>query len=247
MTAGTIFEKTRIPLPTWFAAIWYITGQKYGASALGLKNILGLGSYETAWTMLHKLRRAMVRPDRDRLAGPVEVDETYVGGTEAGAHGRHTERKAIVVIGVEVHEPKGFGRVRLRTVPDLSAPSLTDFVRGAVQPGSVVLTDGWRGYNDLVRHGYTRQTVVLSATGDPAHVAMPAVHRVASLLKRWLLGTHQGAVRNDHLDEYLNEYTFRFNRRTSRSRGLLFYRLLEYAVVTKPTPYQAIIAARGER
>jgi transposase-like protein len=225
--------------------MWYVTGQKYGASALSLKRILGLGSYETAWTMLHKLRRAMVRPGRDRLVGTVEVDETYVGGEERGVRGRETATKAIVAIALELHEPKGFGRVRLQRIPDVSRNSLNAFVCSAVQPGSVVRTDGWSGYNELARHGYLQQRVVLSATGDPAHVAMPGVHRIASLVKRWMLGTHQGAIRRAHLDDYLDEFTFRFNRRTSRSRGLLFYRLIETAVVTDPTPYGAIVQDRA--
>lgn len=233
-----------MPLTNWFTAIWYMTGQKYGASALSLKRILGLGSYETAWTLLHKLRRAMVRPGRDRLAGIVEVDETYVGGEEKGVRGRETETKAIVAIALEIHDPKGFGRVRLQQIPDVSSTSLTSFVCSTVQPEAVVRTDGWSGYNDLSSHGYQHQRVVLSATGDPAHVAMPGVHRVASLVKRWLLGTHQGAIRRKHLDDYLDEFTFRFNRRTSRSRGLLFYRLLETAMVTAPIPYQDIVRDR---
>jgi len=232
-------------LTTWFTAIWYVTGQKYGASALSLKRILGLGSYETGWTMLHKLRRAMVRPGRDQLAGTVEVDETYVGGEERGVRGRETETKAIVAIALEIHEPKGFGWVRMRKIPDVCGNSLTAFVCSTVRPGSVVRTDGWSGYNELANHGYQRQRVVLSATGDPAHVAMPGVHRVASLVKRWLLGTHQGAIRQEHLDDYLDEFTFRFNRRTSRSRGLLFYRLLETAVITDPITYQAIAGGRA--
>jgi transposase-like protein len=242
VTAGTVFQGTRTPLPSWFAAVWYVTGQKYGASALSLKRILGLGSYETAWTMLHKLRRAMVRPGRERLKGTVEVDETYVGGEEQGVRGRQTLRKAIVAIAVEVHAPKGFGRLRMQRIPDVSSVSLTGFVLGAVQPGTVVRTDGWKGYNDLAQAGYIRNRTVLAATGDPAHVAMPAVHRVASLLKRWLLGTHQGAVKPEHLDDYLDEFTFRFNRRTSRSRGLLFYRLLQNAVHVNPVPYSSIVA-----
>lgn len=244
VTAGTIFDKTRTPLRTWFAAVWYVTNQKYGTSALGLQRVLGLGSYQTAWTMLHKLRRAMVRPGRDRLAGDVEVDETYVGGHEQGVRGRETRRKAIVAIAVELAAPRGFGRARLRRVPDVSAESLVGFVAEAVEPGSVVHTDGWRSYNALPEQGYTRKTTVLSASGDPAHVSMPAVHRVASLLKRWLLGTHQGAVRPEQLDYYLDEFTFRFNRRTSRSRGMLFYRLLEQAVVTDPAPYDVIARRR---
>jgi len=241
LTAGTIFEGTRKPLRLWFQAMWYVTSQKFGASALRLQRVLGLGSYQTAWSWLHKMRRAMVRPGRDRLRGPVEVDETYVGGEEKGVRGRQTHKKALVVIAVEVHSPKGFGRVRMQRVPNASAASLNPFIRDAVEPGSTVHTDGWRGYNDLPRQGYRREKTVLSDSGDPAHVAMPAVHQVSSLLKRWLLGTHQGAVSNRHLDYYLDEYTFRFNRRSSRSRGLLFYRLTQQAVQIAPVPYKQLV------
>jgi len=238
--AGTIFDKTRTPLTAWFAAAWYVTNQKHGVSALGLKGVLGLGSYQTAWTIMHKLRRAMVRPGRDRLSGDVEADETYVGGPEPGLRGRQTRKKAIVAIAVEIPQPRGFGRARLRRIPDVSGQSLLSFVRDAVEPGSVIHTDGWRGYNGLPEAGYTRKKTVLSDSGDPAHVSMPAVHRVASLLKRWLLGTHQGSVGPEQLDYYLDEFTFRFNRRNSRSRGMLFYRLLEQAVVTDPATYGVI-------
>jgi len=240
-TAGTIFEGTRKPLRLWFQAMWYVTSQKFGGSALGLKRVLGLGSYQTAWSWLHKMRRAMVRPGRERLSGYVEVDETYVGGEEEGVYGRQTHKKAIVVIAVEVHFPKGFGRVRMQRIPDASAASLTPFVRDAVEPGSTVHTDGWKGYDSLPKHGYTHERTVLSDSGDPAHVSMPAVHRVSSLLKRWLLGTHQGAVSNRHLDYYLDEYTFRFNRRTSKARGLLFYRLIQQAVQVAPVPYNQLV------
>ena len=243
--AGTIFEGTRKPLRTWFQAMWYVTSQKFGGSALGLKRELGLGSYQTAWSWLHKMRRAMVRPGRERLVGRVEVDESYVGGVEGGVRGRQTQKKAIVAIAVEVHSPKGFGRIRMRRVPDLSSYSLTGFVCDAVQPGSVVLTDGWKGYNDVSQHGYSHERIVLSATGDPAHVALPGVHRIASLLKRWLLGTHQGAASGKHLEYYLDEFTFRFNRRSSRARGLLFYRLLQQAVQVGPVTYAQIVSANG--
>jgi transposase-like protein/predicted RNA-binding Zn-ribbon protein involved in translation (DUF1610 family) len=238
--AGTVFEKTRTPLPTWFAAAWYLTNQKQGASALGLQRVLGLGSYQTAWAMLHKLRRAMVRPDRDRLSGEVEVDETYVGGVEPGVSGRQTVTKAIVVIAVELHEPRGFGRIRLRQIPDVTSRSLVSFVRDVVAPGSGVHTDGWGSYLTLPKHGYRHHRTVLSASGDPAHVSMPAVHRVAALLKRWLLGTYQGSVAPEHLDAYLDEFTFRFNRRTARQRGLLFHRLMEQAVATAPAPSRSL-------
>jgi len=238
VTAGTVFDRSRIPLTEWFAAAWYITNQKHGVSALGLQRLLGLGSYQTAWTMLQKLRTAMVRPGRDRLHGPVEVDEAYVGGIEQGVRGRGTESKFIVAIAVEVLSPKGFGRIRLGRVDDVSGPSLVPFVSAAVEPGTEVHTDGWKGYNGLSGQGYRHHAINVSASGDPAHVSMPAVHRVASLLKRWLLGTHQGSVTAEYLDAYLNEFVFRFNRRHSRRRGLLFLRLMEHAVVTAPTRYR---------
>ena len=204
--------------------------------------MLGLGSYQTAWAMLHRYRQAMVRPGRERLQGEVEVDETYVGGEEEGTHGRETTKKAIVAVACEVREPRGFGRVRLQSVPDVSAAALVPFVCDVVEPGARVLTDGWPSYGQIASHGYAHERTVVTASGDPAHVSMPAVHRVSSLLKRWLLGTHQGAVAPEHLDAYLNEFTFRFNRRASRRRGLLFYRLLEQAVVTGPTAYRELIA-----
>lgn len=244
ITAGTIFQDTRNPLRTWFLAMWFVTSQKHGASALGLKRVLGLASYQTAWTWLHKLRRAMVRPGREQLSGLVEVDETYVGGEEEGVSGRETYKKAVVVIAVEILAPKGFGRVRMRRVPDCSAASLTGFVRDVVVLGACVHTDGWPAYHSLAKLGYERKITVRSASNDPAHVLMPGVHRIASLLKRLLLGTHQGAVGIQHLDYYLDEYTFRFNRRTSASRGLLFYRLLEQAVRTAPTPYRSLIGGK---
>lgn len=244
--AGTIFHGTRKPLRLWFQAIWYVTSQKFGGNALGLKRVLGLGSYQTAWSWLHKMRRAMVRPGRDKLAGIVEVDETIVGGEDRGGkRGRGAERKSIVVIALEIHEPIGYGRVRMKRVSDFSSSSLIPFVRGVVKLGSEIRTDSWGGYNDLERLGYIHNKVNLSATGDPAHVLMPGVHRISSLLKRWLLGTHQGAVSGKHLDYYLDEYTFQFNRRTSKARGMLFYRLLQQAVATRPLSYNKIVHGNG--
>jgi transposase-like protein len=215
-----------------------MTNQKHGVSALGLQRLLGLGSYQTAWTVLQKLRTAMVRPGRDRLHGSVEVDETYVGGIEQGVRGRGVETKFIVVIAIEVLSPKGFGRVRMQRVDDVSGASLIPFVSAAVESGSEAHTDGWKGYNGLSKQGYRHRVTNISNSGDPAHVSMPGVHRVAALLKRWLLGTHQGSVTAAHLDAYLNEFAFRFNRRHSRRRGLLFLRLLQNAVVTQPTRYR---------
>lgn len=242
LTAGTLFEGTRKPLRLWFQAMWYITSQKFGGNALGLQRILGLGSYQTAWSWLHKMRRAMVCPGRDRLNGNIEVDETYLGGvSRGGKRGRGTEKKSIVVIAVEMLSPKGFGRIRMRRTPDVSGESLIPFINDTIEPGAVVITDGWKGYNDLPNHGYTRKEINISDSGDPAHIAMPGVHRIAALSKRWLLGIHQGAVSEKHLDYYLDEYVFRFNRRKSKARGLLFYRLLQQAVKTGSTTYNQLI------
>jgi len=239
VTAGTILAGTRTPLVSWFAAVWYVVNQKQGVSALGLQRVLGLGSYQTAWAWLHKLRRAMVRPGRDALEGIVEIDETLIGGVKPGKRGRGADGKALVAIAAEVHE-SGPGRVRMRRIANASADTLTEFVLDNVARGAEVHTDGWGGYNDIGRYRFQHFVTNVSASGDPAHVAMPEVHRVASLLKRWLLGTHQGAVSHDQLDYYLDEFTFRFNRRRSRRRGLLFYRLLEGAVATDPHPYRAL-------
>jgi transposase-like protein len=249
VTAGTVFDKTRTPLRTWLAAAWYLTNQKYGVSALGLQRVLGLGSYQTSWAMLHRFRRAMVRPGRERLTGKVEVDESYVGMRDSsklltGAKLKSHTARSVVAIAVEMQEPKGFGRIRLRRVPVDSERYLLPFVRDAVEPGTKVHTDGSAAYRSLSEHGYVHQRSVHLGSDGPAHVSMPGVHRLASLLKRWLLGTHQGAVQPSQLDYYLDEFTFRFNRRTSRSRGLLFYRLLEQAVLTQPVIYQRIVARR---
>jgi len=206
VTAGTIFDKTRTPLVEWFAAAWWVTSQKYGLSAKGLESALGLGSYQTAWMMLHRFRVAMARPGRERLSGRVEVDETYVGGDEPGVRGRQTATKSILAIAVEVKEPKGFGRVRLAHLDDVCAQSLVPFVCEMVMPGASVMTDGWAAYAGVSGHGYAHEKTILSASDDPAHVSMPGVHRVASLLKRWLLGTHQGSVSPQHLDAYLQEF-----------------------------------------
>ena len=240
ITAGTLFHKTRKPLRTWFLAIWFVTSQKHGASALGLKRVLGLGSYNTAWEWLHNLRRAMVRPGREQLNGCVEVDETYVGGMGVQKRGRGAERKAIVAIAAEVRG-RGPGRIRMDVIPDVSAESLHKFVQRNINIGSEVRTDGWRGYNGLSNKGYQHKVINIAESGDPAHVVMPRVHRVASLFNRVWLGTHQGAIRSAHLVYYLDEFTFRFNRRNAKARGLLFYRLMEQAVDCAPIPRKAII------
>lgn len=240
VTAGTIFQDIRTPLPTWFRAMWWVTSQKTGVSALSLQRVLGLRSYKTAWAWLHKLRRAMVRPGRDRLTGWVEVDEAYVGGVHPGRRGRQTETKALVAVAVEI-EGKRLGRIRLRRSLDASGASLTGFVQEVIEPRSHVHTDGWPGYEPLRRLGYRHRVTYLQGQAKAPSQLMPHVHQVVSLLKRWLLGTHHGAVTHEHLDYYLDEFTFRFNRRRSRSRGKLFYRLVQQAVAVQPAPYESLV------
>lgn len=237
VTAGTIFQDSHLPLTIWFRAMWQITSQKNGISALGLQRVLGLGSYKTAWAMLHKLRRAMVRPGREQLAGVVEVDEAYWGGEETGTRGRKTELKTRIIVAAE-EDGNGIGRIRLRTIPNVSKASLHSFIRQSIAPGSVVRTDGWHAYMGL--DGYVHDRQVQMHQPEEEHL-LPRAHRVISLLKRWLLGTHQGAVGQEHLDDYLNEFTFRFNRRTSKSRGKLFYRLAQQAVHTEPVPFPTLV------
>jgi transposase-like protein len=214
--------------------------QKNGASALGLQRVLGLRSYKTAWSWLHKFRRAMVRPGRDRLTGRVEVDETLLGGLEEGVRGRQTESKVLVAVAAQ-ENGAGIGRVRMRSIPDASARSLMAFVQDSIEPAATVHTDGWLGYEPLQKHGCRDEVTFLRGRAESASELLPRVHRVVSLLKRWLLGTHQGGVSSQHLDSYLDEFTFRFNRRHSRSRGKLFYRLVQQAVAIAPAPYKSLV------
>lgn len=248
VTAATIFDKTRTPLRVWFAAAWYLTSQKQGVSALGLQRVLGLNSYQTAWAMLHRFRRAMVRPDRDLLAGTVEVDESYLAlrremgdkPKRRGAKSHDRSHLVAVAVAIEVKHPKGFGRIRLRRIRGATMDELLPFVREQIAPGSKVRTDGSAIYAPLRDYGFKHDRRALLGSNTPAHRPLPGVHRVSALLKRWLLGTHHGAVDPRHVDYYLDEFAFRFNRRTSRSRGLLFYRLMQQSVIAAPVTYANI-------
>jgi transposase-like protein/ribosomal protein L37AE/L43A len=237
--AGTIFQDTRKQLALWFRAIWYITVQKNGTSALSLQKVLGLGSYETAWTWLQKLRRAMVRQGRDKLQGIIEVDEAFIGAPgKGGKRGRGAENKVLVAIAVEINDNK-IGRIRMKVIDDASSESLHEFIDAAIDKGSKIITDGWRGYNGLIKKGYLQETKLRK--NENAETLLPHVHTVISLLKRWLLGTLQGSCSKEHIAYYFDEYTFRFNRCKSKSRGMLFYRLLQNAVQLSPVPYKSII------
>jgi transposase-like protein len=251
VTAGTIFDRTRTPLTVWFTACWLFATQKDGISALALQRSLEIGSYQTAWAMLGRLRSVLVRPGRDRLSGTVEADETYIGGEEAGlAGGRARGKKVLTGIAVEVSEPKGIGRCRVQILADGSAESLHPFVTAAIVPGARIITDGSMGYAGLGKLGYAherRSQRAARAGGEDPGKLLPAVHRVASLAKRWLLSTHQGSVDEAHLQSYLDEFVFRFNRRRSRSRGLVFYRVLELAAGHDPVRYRDIITGTRPR
>lgn len=246
VTAGTIFHGSRKPLRLWFRAIWQITSQKYGANALGLMRVLGLGSYHTAWEWLHRLRRAMVRPGRETLRGVVEVDEIFVGGERSGKRGRGAAGKVLVVIAVEdtAVEPggKGIGRVRMSRIADASSENLLKFISDNIEKGSTIRTDCWAGYSGVGASGYKHEKVL--GYGTVGEDSLPLVHRIAALVKRWLLGTYQGAPKPQYLDYYLDEYTFRFNRRKSASRGKLFYRLIEQAVAVPPVTGRQILDTR---
>ena len=234
ITSGTIFHGTRKPLLLWFHIIWWVVAQKTGASAYNLADLMGFGSYETAWAWLHKLRRAMVRPGRDNLSGVVEVDETYIGGMEVdrGNTGRGAVTKTLVVVAAEC-KGKQIGRVRFRCISDASGPNLLKFIEDNIEPGSTVITDGWTGYRKLSQNvQYIHEIKVISGSGQQAHELLPHVHMIDSLVKRWINGTHQGKISPKHLPYYLDEFAFRFNRKMSTYRGKLFYRLIQQAVTT---------------
>lgn len=239
LIAGTIMQGSRKPLLMWFRAMWWVCTQKTGISAAGLKRILGLKSTQTAWAWLHKLRRAMIRAGRERLSGRVQVDDAFIGGEEPGVKGRQSFKKARIAVAVEMKETgRGLGRIRIQHIPDFSASSLIDFVRQNVELGSVIETDGWKGYNPIEKMGFQR--IILRISDSPEN-PLPHVNRVIALLKRWLLGTHQGRVSIKHLQHYLDEFVFRHNRRKSKDIGLLFQRILKQSSETGPITYREIV------
>jgi transposase-like protein len=240
VTAGTVLHKTHTPLHLWFWAAYLMTTATPGISALQLGRQLGIERYETAWMMLHKLRRAMVNPERSQLSEAVEVDECFVGGHEEGLRGgRARGEKALVVVAVEIRG-EGSGRVRMQVIEDASAATLRPFVQATVAPGARVRTDGWQGYRGLDKLGYDhdrRSQRAAKAIGEDPGELLPRVHRVISNLKSWLRGTHRG-VSGEHLPAYLDEYVFRFNRR--RTPMAAFQTLLGLQSNQQPTRYDEI-------
>jgi len=238
-TAGTIFHRSHSPLSTWFAAVWFVTSQKNGVSAQGLKDALGFGSYETAWAWLHKLRRAMVRPDRELLTGIVELDQSFLGGRTTGKAGGSTD-KAPITIAVERDERGRLGRVRLELADRPGGRDMVEFAATVIAPGALVRTDGAAVFTRLVDKGYLHEATPGNTAVD-LDAVMPGPHLVSALLKRWTAGTLHYRLSRQHLPYYLDEFTFRFNRRKSKARGLLFYRLLQQAVDTDPYPLHELI------
>lgn len=234
LTAGTVLHGTRKPLRLWFRAMFLMVSQKVGLSAKNFQRMMGLPSYQTAWTWLHKLRCAMVRKDRPKLSGLVEIDEAFIGGVAQGRGGRGSLNPlAVVAVELEDHH---LGRVRIQVVDDASAATLGPFVEANVEPGSTARTDGWHGYVDLDQRGVIHDVRVPKKPVTACQL-LPAVHRVISLIKRWLLGVHQGAVRPHHLQAYLDEYGFRFNRRRSSHPVKIFHRLAQQILLTPHTSY----------
>lgn len=239
MISGTIFHLTRIPLTVWFEVIWQFTTPKSGVSAAHLHRVLPIGSYQTAWTILGKLRQVMDQDQKAPLVGTVEIDEAFFGGPRPGVRGRGAAGKVLIAGAVEI-TTSGWGRTRLQVIPDAKTATLQNFVQATVSPGAHVITDGLGSYPTALGR-YEHHPINISATRRPAHESLPAVHRVFSLAQRMIEGTYQGAGTAEHLQEYLDEFVFRFNRRKSHHRGLLFLRLLQAAVSSQPVTYRQLV------
>lgn len=245
VTVGTVFEGTQKPLRLWFHVMWLMMAQKTGLSARSLCDTYGFGSYQTAWGWLQKLRSVMIRSGRECLCGRVEVDETYIGAQKEGAHGRGAAGKTLVLVAVEGDATK-LGRVRFRCVNTIDARTAESFVADYIEPAALVVTDGLSAYNGLKLAGFDHQPHVLRKEGDTGREQLDHVHLVISLLKRWLMGTHQGAVAPTHLQAYLDEFAFRFNRRLSAHRGKLFHRLIQQSVTTRPPAIKAFYSKKPQ-
>lgn len=244
VTAGTIFQDSKLPLTVWFRAMWQVTRPKNGMSALGLPRVLGLGSCKTAWALLHNCGGRWCDPDASdwgaswRWTRPTGAARKRVFA-DVGA-----VEKALIAVAVEAASgrSKAIGRIRLRCIPDTHRATRHTFIGQAVEPGSTVVTDGLQAYRELV--GYVHDRHVQQRQPADAEHLLPRVHRVASLLKRWRLGAHQGAIAHEHLDDDLDEFTFRFNHRTSASRGKLFYCLAQQAVHVDSAPFNSLVTPK---
>lgn len=231
VTSGTILHGAKKPLTVWFKALWWFSTRKAGVNAVALQEMFGLGSYRTAWCWLQKLRTCTIFPDRKSLSGEVEADEFYLGGEHSGKRGRGADHKCKVAIAVERQGHK-LGRLRLQVIDDCSSAQLLPFVKSNVIAGSQILTDGWKGYNGLEKDFVHHR--VLSSQSKNKESVLPGVHLIISLVKRVILGTFHGRFDPEYLQRYLDEYVFRFNRRTSKAPGKRFWRIMQQAVCTPP-------------
>jgi len=241
--SGTVFEGSNLSLRVWLRGVWWLISEKQGVSASSLQRTLGLGSYRTAWLMLHKLRKAMIKIDRNKLSGEVEFDSFYLGGKTKGYRGGRYENKLYLAIAVEV-KGGGCGRIRLLKIPSMDTENLIPAAKRLIEPKSLVITDGFVGFLHLEENGYRHKPYPPSERKDSnpeADSRLPRVHRVISLIKRWHLGTFQGRMSKKYSEAYLEEFVFRFNRRTSTSRGLLFLRVLQNGILLEPTTYQTLV------
>jgi len=246
-------QDSKLPVRVWLCAIWLFVTQKDGISAKSLQENLGLGSYRSAWSLLHKLRVAMIRSGRDKLSGVVEVDEEYIGGTlEGGKRGRGSENKQLVAVAVQLEKiPDNnpdrptlrdyrLSKIRAKHIPNASKLELHNFIKENIATGSTIIRDGWAGYTGIDEEGYNSEVIKVSMTSSEDE-KLPHVHLAISLIKRWILGTYQGSIDEYNLQTYLEEFTFRFNRKTSHCRGWLFYRMVQGAVSTEPHPYETLL------
>jgi Zn ribbon nucleic-acid-binding protein len=231
LTSGTLLEKTRKPLKVWFRAVFEISTRRTGISAKDLQRIMGFGSYETAWTWLHKLRAALVRPAREPLGPFVQIDEALVGG-KGGPH------KELVLVAAEPG-----GRVRLAHAHNNDEGTLKRFADRQIAAGAEVVTDGHAGYNSKSLAERPHEAVVQTKAQRREDDTLQACHWTIALLKRWLLGTHAGAVRDKHLQAYLDEFAFRHNRRKTNGVGRIAARVIESLVAHKPLPMETLVKA----
>jgi transposase-like protein len=246
-------QDTKLPLRIWLTAMWLFSTQKDGISAKSLQDNLAIKSYRSAWSLLHKLRIAMVRSDREPLSGLVEIDEEYIGGVEEGGkRGRGSENKKLVALAVQLekndskkpHSPLRdyrLAKIRAKCIDNASKEELQSFITENVASGSTIYRDDWSGYNGLNELGY-KSVIFQASKAKEEEEKLPHIHLAISLIDRWILGTYQGRIDEFHLQAYLEEFTFRFNRKTSTHRGLLFYRLVQGAMSTAPHPYENLIA-----
>ena len=229
LTAGTIMDSSKKPIIYWFKAMWWFTTRRSGVNAVNLKELLGFGSYNTAWQWMQKLRRCTIRKDREKLSGRVEVDEFVIGGQKSGKRGRGAESKTIVAAAVErCNKEKIIGRIRLQVILDYSAFSLETFINENIQPGSIVATDSWSSYSPIINEQCHMQTN--QSKTDKKQDSLYGVHLITTLVKRLIRGTYQGRFEPKYLQNYLDEYVFRFNRRNSKYIGKKFMRIVQQVV-----------------